>query len=81
MRGMTNGGREGEICSILMHSVAFVAGGAGGAARICNAGAGFWGTSVAPRGRVGQGNGAGSTGRVFAATGHPQGTPLRMPGA
>ena len=38
-----------------MHSVAFVAGGAGGATRICNGGAGFWGTSVAPRGRVGQG--------------------------
>ena len=47
--------REGEVCSILRHSVRFVAEGVAGPARICNAGAGFRDTKVAPRGRGGQG--------------------------
>ena len=62
--------REGEICSFLLHSVVFVAGSVAGPARICNVGAGFWDTRVAPRGRGGQGDGAGSLSRVFAAA-HP----------
>ena len=56
-----------------------VAEGAAGTARICNAGAGFLDTIVAPRDRGGQGDGVVS--RVFTATGRPQGTPLRLPGA
>ena len=73
--------RGGEVCSFLRHSVRLLAEGVAGPARICNAGAGCWDTKVAPRGRGGQGDGAGSLSRVFTATGRPQGTPLRMPGA
>ena len=51
--------------------------GVAGPARICNAGAGCWDTKVAPRGRGGQGDGAGSLSRIFTATVRPQGTPLR----
>ncbi len=75
------GSREGEICSFLRHSVRLLAEGVAGPARICNAGAGCRDTKVAPRGRGGQVDGAGSLSRVFTATGRPQGTPLRMPGA
>ena len=70
--------REGEFCSFLRHSVRFLAEGGAGPARICNAGAGCRDTKVAPRGRGGQVDGAGSLSRVFTATGCPQGTPLRM---
>ena len=62
--------REGEFCSFLRHSVRTFAEGVAGPARICNVGAGFWDTRVAPRGRGGQGDGAGSLSRVFAAA-HP----------
>ena len=62
--------REGEFCSFLRHSVRTLAEGVAGPARICNVGAGFWDTRVAPRGRGGQGDGAGSLSRVFAAA-HP----------
>ena len=77
------GSREGEICSFLRHSVRLLAEGVAGPARICNAGAGCRDTKVAPRGRGGQGDGAGSLSRVLpqgahTATGRPQGTPLRM---
>ena len=73
--------REGEVCSFLRHSVRLLAEGVAGPARFCNAGAGCWDTKVALRGRGGQVDGAGSLSRVFTATGRPQGTPLRMPGA
>ncbi len=43
-------------------------------------GAGFLGTCVTPRDRVGQGV-DGPTGRVSVGTGRPRGMPLRMPGA
>ena len=64
--------REGEVCSFLRHSVRLLAEGVAGPARICNAGAGCRDTKVAPRGRGGQVDGAGSLSRVFTATGHPQ---------
>ena len=64
------GSREGEICSFLRHSVRLVAEGVAGPARICNAGAGCRDTKVAPRGRGGQVDGAGSLSRVFTL---PQG--------
>ena len=69
--------REGEVCSFLRHSVRLVAEGVAGPARICNAGAGCWDTRMAPRGRGGQGDGAGSLSRIFTATVRPRGTPLR----
>ena len=47
--------RESEICSFLRHSVRLLAEGVASPARICNAGADFWDTSVALRGRGGQG--------------------------
>ena len=62
--------REGEVCSFLRHSVRLLAESVAGPARICNAGAGCWDTKVAPRDRAGQGDGAGSLSRVFAAA-HP----------
>ena len=46
--------REGEICSFLRHCVHLLAEGVAGPARICNAGASFRDTKVAPRGRGGQ---------------------------
>ena len=67
-----------SFCRIPTH---FLAEGVAGPARICNAGAGCRDTRVAPRGRGGQVDGAGSLSRVFTATGRPQGTPLRMPWA
>ena len=65
-----------SFCRIPTH---FLAEGVAGPARICNAGAGCRDTRVAPRGRGGQVDGAGSLSRVFTATGRPQGTPLQMP--
>ena len=73
--------REGEVCSFLRHSVRLLAEGVVGPAPICNAGAGFRDTKVAPRGRGGQGDGVGSLSCVFTATGRPQGTALRVLGA
>ncbi len=72
--------RKREVCSFLRHSVRLLAEGVAGPARICNAGASFRDTKVAPRGRGGQGNGAGLLSRVFTTPVRPQGTPLWMPG-